>query len=129
MPIRRYCGTSRRSEREKCGNHPQTHGRERGSLPPLRGKWITDLLYRTVTSDLPPVTGQTMKLLGIDSNPLGTDSISRELSLKVVAGWNARHPVTTVDYLDLAVDAPSHLDMDSLGFRLGPDAAELTAAQ
>ena len=70
-----------------------------------------------------------MKLLGIDSNPLGTDSISRERSLKVVAGWNARHPVTTVDYLDLAVDAPSHLDMDSLGFRLGSDAAELTAAQ
>jgi FMN-dependent NADH-azoreductase len=70
-----------------------------------------------------------MKLLHIDSSPLGSASISRELSRKAVAEGTARHPATTVEYLDLAVDSPSHLDMDSLGFRLGIDAPQLTPAQ
>ena len=34
-----------------------------------------------------------------------------------------------VEYLDLAADAPSHLNMDSLGFRLGLDADALTPVQ
>ncbi|TFZ05468.1 FMN-dependent NADH-azoreductase [Ramlibacter henchirensis] len=70
-----------------------------------------------------------MKLLHIDSSPLGSASISRELSRKVVAQWTATQPATRVEYLDLAVDAPSHLDMDSLGFRLGIEAPQLTTAQ
>ena len=70
-----------------------------------------------------------MKLLHIDSSPLGTASASRELSRKAVAEWTAAHPGTTVEYLDLAVDAPSHLDMHSLGFRLGVDSPDLTPAQ
>jgi FMN-dependent NADH-azoreductase len=70
-----------------------------------------------------------MKLLHIDSSPLGPASVSRRLGRQVVAEWTANHPGTTVAYLDLAADAPSHLDMDSLGFRLGIEASELTPAQ
>lgn len=70
-----------------------------------------------------------MKLLHIDSSPLGANSVSRELSRSVVVQWCAAHPDTTVDYLDLAVDAPGHLDIDSLGFRLGLDHESLTEAQ
>jgi FMN-dependent NADH-azoreductase len=64
-----------------------------------------------------------MKLLHIDSSPLAGASVSRALTRKTVAQWQASHPGTTVDYLDLAVDAPNHLNQDSLGFRLGNEAA------
>lgn len=70
-----------------------------------------------------------MKLLHIDSSPLGAQSVSRELTRRTVAKWQANNPGTVVEYLDLAVDAPSHLDIDSLGFRLGLDADALTDAQ
>jgi FMN-dependent NADH-azoreductase len=70
-----------------------------------------------------------MKLLHIDSSPLGGNSVSRALTLSTVAQWKAAHPGTTVEHLDLAVDAPSHLNMDSLGFRLGPDAEGLSDVQ
>jgi FMN-dependent NADH-azoreductase len=70
-----------------------------------------------------------MKLLHIDSSALGTSSVSRRLTEQVVAQWRATHPGTVVEYLDLATDAPTHLSSDSLGFRLGPDAAGLTEVQ
>jgi FMN-dependent NADH-azoreductase len=70
-----------------------------------------------------------MKLLHIDSSPLGGQSVSRELTRRTVAQWVDSHPGTTVDYLDLATDAPSHLNADSLGFRLGLDADGLTETQ
>ena len=70
-----------------------------------------------------------MKLLHIDSSPLGTQSVSRELTRRTVAQWQDSHPGTVVEYLDLAADAPTHLNMDSLGFRLGLDADALTPAQ
>ena len=70
-----------------------------------------------------------MKLLHIDSSPLGANSVSRELTRRIVAQWQANHAGTAVEHLDLAVAAPSHLDGDSLGFRLGLDAATLTEAQ
>lgn len=70
-----------------------------------------------------------MKLLHIDSSPLGGNSVSRQLTERIVAQWQATHPGTVVDYLDLAVDTPNHLSIDSLGFRAGPDAAELTDVQ
>lgn len=69
-----------------------------------------------------------MKLLHIDSSALGANSVSRDLTRRIVAQWQAAAP-TTVEYLDLVADAPSHLDGDSLGFRLGLDAASLTEAQ
>ena len=70
-----------------------------------------------------------MKLLHIDSSPLAGQSVSRELTRRIVAQWVDAHPGTQVEHLDLAVDAPSHLDMDSLGFRLGLEHASLTDAQ
>ncbi|MBC5767772.1 FMN-dependent NADH-azoreductase [Ramlibacter albus] len=70
-----------------------------------------------------------MKLLHIDSSPLGTNSVSRELTKRTVEQWRAAHPGTAVEYLDLAQDAPTHLNIDSLGFRLGPDAEGLSDVQ
>jgi FMN-dependent NADH-azoreductase len=70
-----------------------------------------------------------MKLLHIDASPLGGNSVSRELTRRTVQRWQARQPSTVVEYLDLAADAPTHLNMDSLGFRLGLDAEGLTEVQ
>jgi FMN-dependent NADH-azoreductase len=69
-----------------------------------------------------------MKLLHIDSSVLGANSVSRQLTADIVAQWVASHPGTQVEHLDLAVDAPSHLSADSLGFRL-PAGADLSAVQ
>ena len=70
-----------------------------------------------------------MKLLHIDSSPLGGNSVSRQLTERIVAQWRATHPGTVVEYLDLAADAPSHLSIDSLGFRAGPNAEGLSDVQ
>ncbi|MBD8828559.1 FMN-dependent NADH-azoreductase [Pseudomonas sp. CFBP 13602] len=70
-----------------------------------------------------------MKLLHIDSSQLGSFSVSRALSRKTTIWWAANHPGTHIEYLDLAEAAPSHLDSDSLAFRLGVDSPELTPAQ
>ena len=70
-----------------------------------------------------------MRLLHIDSSALGGNSVSRQLTERLVAQWRATHPGTVVEYLDLAVDAPTHLSMDSLGFRIGPKADGLTDVQ
>jgi FMN-dependent NADH-azoreductase len=70
-----------------------------------------------------------MKLLHIDSSPLGANSVSRQLTERTVAQWRATHPGTVVEHLDLAQDAPSHLNVDSLGFRMGPKAEGLTEVQ
>ncbi len=63
-----------------------------------------------------------MKLLHIDSSVLADSSVSRKLTAQIVAEWSANHAGTTVDYLDLATQAPSHLSADSLGFRLAQGA-------
>jgi FMN-dependent NADH-azoreductase len=76
-----------------------------------------------------PTGETTLKLLHIDSSPLGTQSVSRELTRRTVAQWVASHPGTTVEYLDVAANAPAHLDIDSLGFRLGLAADSLSDAQ
>lgn len=70
-----------------------------------------------------------MKLLHIDSSPLGGNSVSRQLTERIVAQWRAAHPGTTVEHLDLASDAPNHLNLDSLGFRAGPKAEGLSEVQ
>ena len=64
-----------------------------------------------------------MQLLHIDSAITGEQSVSRELTARTVAAWKASHPGTSVQYLDLAQDAPSHLSADSIGFRTGQAAA------
>lgn len=70
-----------------------------------------------------------MKLLHIDSSVLGDNSVSRQLTQRIVVQWVATHPGTVVDYLDLAENAPSHLSMESLGFRLGAQDATLSPVQ
>ncbi|RZI96886.1 MAG: FMN-dependent NADH-azoreductase [Variovorax sp.] len=63
-----------------------------------------------------------MKLLHVDSSILGTQSVSRLLSAEIVAAWAASHPGTQVEHLDLAVDAPSHLDGNSIAVKTGVQA-------
>ncbi|APW43827.1 FMN-dependent NADH-azoreductase [Rhodoferax saidenbachensis] len=69
-----------------------------------------------------------MKLLHIDSSILAANSVSRQLTRDIVNQWTASHPGTTVDYLDLAVNTPSHLSAESLGFRL-PAGSDLSDVQ
>ena len=70
-----------------------------------------------------------MQLLHIDSSILAANSVSRQLTQNIVAQWRSSHPGTVLDYLDLAVDGPSHLSADSLGFRMPANGAELTELQ
>lgn len=58
-----------------------------------------------------------MKLLHIDSSINGAASVSRSLTSTVVERWLDNYPATTVEYLDLAVDTPSHFSADSMGIR------------
>jgi FMN-dependent NADH-azoreductase len=69
-----------------------------------------------------------MKLLHIDSSILSSNSVSRQLTKDTVTQWVSSHPGTTVDYLDLAVNSPSHLSAESLGFRM-PAGANLSEVQ
>lgn len=70
-----------------------------------------------------------MQLLHIDSSILAANSVSRQLTKSIVAEWRTSHPGTVVDYLDLAVDGPSHLSADSLGFRMPASGAAITDTQ
>ena len=70
-----------------------------------------------------------MRLLHIDSSILGANSVTRSLSAQISAQWQASHPGTTVEHLDLAVHTPNHLSADALGFRLPPSDAALSDAQ
>ncbi|MEG0920394.1 MAG: FMN-dependent NADH-azoreductase [Comamonas sp.] len=64
-----------------------------------------------------------MKILHIDSSILGTNSVSRQLTAEVVATLTDAQTNASVDYLDLAVNAPAHLSAESIGFRTGQAAA------
>jgi FMN-dependent NADH-azoreductase len=71
---------------------------------------------------------QIMKLLHIDSSiQPHAQSVSRQLSAEVVAEWRKAHPGTTVDTLDLALQAPGHFGADALGVRAAQ--ADPSAAQ
>ncbi len=70
-----------------------------------------------------------MKLLHIDSSITGTQSVSRQLTRDIVNTWTAGHPNTTVEYLDLVENTPSHLSAESLGFRMPPASESLTDGQ
>ncbi|WP_148716253.1 FMN-dependent NADH-azoreductase [Chitinolyticbacter meiyuanensis] len=61
-----------------------------------------------------------MKLLHIDSSVLAANSVSRQLTARIAAEWQATHPGTQVDYLDLATDTPAHLSGEILGARFTP---------
>ncbi|MDP3137771.1 MAG: FMN-dependent NADH-azoreductase [Burkholderiaceae bacterium] len=62
-----------------------------------------------------------MKLLQVDSSILGDASVSRQLSARIAAEWQANHPETQVERLDLSADAPSHLSAQALGFAAPAD--------
>jgi len=70
-----------------------------------------------------------MKLLHIDSSILSANSVSRQLTKDTVTQWVTTHPGTTVEYLDLAVNTPSHLSAESLGFRMPAGSADLSEVQ
>lgn len=69
-----------------------------------------------------------MKLLHVDSSINGATSVSRGLTRQAVEQWQAQHPATEVEYLDLAEDTPSHFSADAMGFRR-PKQGELTEAE
>lgn len=69
-----------------------------------------------------------MKLLHVDSSILGAYSASRELTADIVAQWVQKHPGTTVEHLDLAVNAPGHFGADAIAIK-GVAQPEPTAAQ
>jgi len=50
-----------------------------------------------------------LKILHIDSSPLGGLSITRRLTTETVHELVKRHPDASVTYRDLAADSPSHL--------------------
>lgn len=64
-----------------------------------------------------------MQILHIDSSITGSNSVTRALTADIVASLRQTNPEAKVDYLDLAVSAPSHLSAQSLGFRTGQAAA------
>jgi len=69
-----------------------------------------------------------MKLLHIDSSILHGDSVSRDLSARVVATWVGRHPGLQVQHLDLALTPLGHLTQAHLAVQQGaPAPAELAA--
>lgn len=69
-----------------------------------------------------------MKLLHVDSSILGSYSVSRQLSADIVAEWRKNRPDTTVEYLDLAVNAPNHFSADAIAIK-GVAQPEPTEAQ
>lgn len=69
-----------------------------------------------------------MKLLHVDSSILGSYSVSRQLSAEIVAEWRKSRPDTTVEYLDLAVNAPNHFSADAIAIK-GVAQPEPTEAQ
>ena len=69
-----------------------------------------------------------MKLLPVDSSILGSYSVSRQLTAEIVAEWRKSRPDTTVEYLDLALNAPSHFGADAIAIK-GVAQPEPTQAQ
>jgi len=69
------------------------------------------------------------KLLQIDSSPLGEHSASRKLTRQIVTRWQAAHPGTVVESLDLAAEPPAHLDGQALAPRSGAPESSWTDAQ
>lgn len=55
-----------------------------------------------------------MKLLHIDSSPLGEASVSRHLTAAIAKAWQEAKPETEVVYRDLALAPPDHLTAELL---------------
>lgn len=61
-----------------------------------------------------------MKLLHIDSSVLNDNSVSRQLTARVVAQLRASQPDIDVTYRDVGTDAPAHLSAEVLATRFVP---------
>ncbi|HYD79713.1 MAG TPA: NAD(P)H-dependent oxidoreductase [Paucimonas sp.] len=61
-----------------------------------------------------------MKLLHLDSSVLNDNSVSRQLTARIVAQFRAAQPELEVAYRDLGSDAPAHLSADILATRFVP---------
>jgi FMN-dependent NADH-azoreductase len=70
-----------------------------------------------------------MKLLHVDSAITGANSVSRQLTQAIVAEWKAANAGATVDYLDLAVNAPGHLDGQVLSGGFKDEVSERLVSQ
>jgi len=58
-----------------------------------------------------------MRLLHLDSSPLGPASASRQLTRAIVDAWQQAAPAAQVTYRDLAANPPAHLAADALAPR------------
>ncbi|QBK05158.1 FMN-dependent NADH-azoreductase [Hylemonella gracilis] len=70
-----------------------------------------------------------MKLLHVDSAITGANSVSRQLTQAIAAEWKAANPGATVDYLDLAINAPGHLDGQVLSGGFKDEVSERLVSQ
>lgn len=70
-----------------------------------------------------------MKILQIDSSPLGDASVSRQLTAAVVGAWRAQHPQVEVVHRDLAAAPPAHLSAELTAVVTFGKTADLTPAQ
>jgi FMN-dependent NADH-azoreductase len=66
-----------------------------------------------------------MQILHIDSSITGAGSVSRQLTAQVVNNLKQATSDAKVEYLDLAVNAPTHLSAQSLGFRADQATTEI----
>jgi FMN-dependent NADH-azoreductase len=62
----------------------------------------------------------TMKLLHLDSSVLSDNSVSRQLTAKIVGQLREAQPDAQVTYRDLGTDAPAHLSAEILATRFVP---------
>lgn len=70
-----------------------------------------------------------MKLLHLDSSPLGDASVSRTLTKSIVDAWKHNVPELEVVYRDLAADPVAHLSGSVLQAVFAADTADLSADQ
>ncbi|WP_207481949.1 FMN-dependent NADH-azoreductase [Arenibaculum pallidiluteum] len=70
-----------------------------------------------------------MKLLHVDSSPLGGASVSREVTAAIVAQLLQADPGAEVTYRDLAASPPNHLSAEILAAMMQADPAALSAEQ
>ncbi|GAB3919356.1 FMN-dependent NADH-azoreductase [Microlunatus endophyticus] len=68
-------------------------------------------------------------LLHIDSSIQGDNSVSRTLTARAAAAWQAAHPGGTVSYRDLGKDPIPHLDADAGLARMVPPDQQSPAQQ
>jgi FMN-dependent NADH-azoreductase len=81
------------------------------------------VIYKRVAKD-----NDMAHLLHIDSSIQGERSVSRSLTARAAAAWQAAHPGGTVTYRDLGADPLPHLDSESGTARMVPP-EEHTPAQ